>query len=332
MKPAIILPLLLLTIHCSQKGIPDTAAMEMITILQPGKTASFARGSTLYANERPVHPLTLCMPYEIGKYEVTNAQFAFVFNRALKEKKVRLIDGDLWDAAGTRKFLSLKNAAAEQAPLILRNGRLVPNRIYDPHKKARVCTADFPVSSVSWYGACKFCNLLSEIEGLDAAYNEDSFECDRSKGGYRLPTEAEWLFAAKGTRERLYAWGNESPQGRCSWHSEGTDTLKAGGPAAAGHFGDKSASFFGVMDMCGNLREWCNDRYTEQWFRYSPPRDPEGPAENDSRFSAKELSTRVLKGGGFDSPADDLRLEARANEDPAHFNPDTGFRVVRTLR
>ncbi len=121
-----------------------------------------------------------------------------------------------------------------------------------------------PVIYVSWQQAARYCNWLSAQAGLPAAYDEKTWAVTL-RTGYRLPTEAEWEYAASGRGEgRIYPWGNEPPdKTRCNANSSGA--------TAVGSY-PTGASRDGIMDMAGNVSEWCTDMYHP--YSANPVTDP----------------------------------------------------------
>lgn len=176
-----------------------------------------------------------------------------------------------------------------------------------------------PVNRVSWYDAVRFCNAMSEREGLAPCYfiegNEVSWV---SSEGYRLPTEAEWEYACRaGTRTRWSFSGDTAVLSNFAWFDGNAD-------AEPHPVGLKQPNPWGIHDMHGNVWEWCWDWYAS----YPAPRDktpevnPRGPQHG---------THKVLRGGAFGYGFRFLRCAFRNWFEPEDRNEYDGFRCVRGL-
>jgi formylglycine-generating enzyme required for sulfatase activity len=185
----------------------------------------------------------------------------------------------------------------------------IPALVNNPDK------ARHPVVNVSWYDAIKYCNWLSEVNGKEAVYEiKDNGEViwHTDKKGYRLPTEAEREYAARGTDGRKYPWGNEWDASKAVFNTNGTRQVDGL---------DEVESPFGAKDLSGNVWEWVWDRYSD--YDSNDLTDPQG---------AKQSNSRVLRGGSwYSSNSDNLRGANRNNCYPDNRYNFIGFRVVQDI-
>ena len=172
-----------------------------------------------------------------------------------------------------------------------------------------------PVENVSFYDVIEYCNAKSEKDGLTPAYNIHGNEiiCDFEVDGYRLPTEAEWEFAAKaGKKESEYIYSGGEVADDVAWYYENS----RGG---TNEIGLKEPNTLGIYDMSGNVYEWVWNWYGPYSYR------------TQSLFSGPNSGTdKVLRGGSWYHSEDALRVSKRAYMKPFLKNSYTGFRVVRS--
>ena len=257
-------------------------------------------GSEAQSDESPVHSVTLSS-FFMAETEVTHSQYLEFLNGAGVTAAGQLngnevIDMDDNDVAFSHDGTGFSFAAS-----------------------GKVDDIDCPVIEVTWYGAVEYSNWLSEQDGLTKAYSISgtSVTWNQSAMGYRLPTEAEWEYAARGGRlSNGYKYSGSDTVGEVGWYKDnaGDKTQPVKG---------KKANELGLYDMSGNMYEWCWDWYDSDYYSSSPENNPVGP------FSG---SKRVLRGGSWrSSDPRSLRVAYRDN-----FSPDSdssysfiGFRLVR---
>jgi formylglycine-generating enzyme required for sulfatase activity len=172
-----------------------------------------------------------------------------------------------------------------------------------------------PVENVSWLNAIEYCNKLSIKEGLTPVYSGSGNDItwNQSANGYRLPTEAEWEYAARGGNNvsLIYEYSGSNNIDTVAWYK--SNTRRGAQPV-----GTKAPNSLGLYDMSGNVCEWCWD-----WF---------GNYAGESQINPKGASSgrnRVIRGGSWNSAAQYSRTTSRGNIAPTAMSDQFGFRVVR---
>ncbi len=172
-----------------------------------------------------------------------------------------------------------------------------------------------PVESVSWFDAIKFCNRLSKADKLVPVYSiaEEGIVANFRNNGYSLPTEAEWEYACRAGSPADFYWGdNEKEAGLHAWcDSNSDDTTHT--------VGTKRKNAFGLFDMVGNVWEWTNDFFNQEYYGTSDRTDPLGPEFGEYR---------VLRGGCWFNGQNRLRSSCRLKRLPNLVDDVTGFRFV----
>ena len=229
------------------------------------------------SDESPVHKVTLDA-FSMSKYEITNKQYCAFLNEQGNESE------------GGREWINLAGSYnGEKCRIYKRFGRFYVKSGYEGHA----------VIYVSWYGARAYCTWLSKKIGKEV----------------RLPTEAEWEYAARGGKKsRGYTYSGSDSIGEVAWYDVNDDNS-----VLVQKVGGKSPNELGLYDMTGNVWEWCSDWYDEDYYSSSPSRNPKGSSLGNSK---------VLRGGSWYTDASFCRVAFRYSYDPDRRDYRYGFRVA----
>ena len=273
--------------HTYTNGICECGMREMVLI----PAGTFQMGSTAVNDStKPVHQVTITKDFYMGKYEVTQAEYEKYCSYGGSSPSSKYGDGD-----------------------------------------------NYPAYFVSWYDALVYCNKRSMAEGLSPCYsisgNTDPSKwgtvpteidstwnavvCDWNANGYRLPTEAEWEYAARAGDDTVssltYAGTNSSSNiGEYAWYSS----------SKSHEVGTKKANAFSLYDMSGNAYEWCWN-----WKTDSYDTGKEGGSDPTGSSAG---SHRVLRGGCWNIMFEDCAVSCRNYSFPYSRSLGLGLRVVRS--
>jgi len=226
-------------------------------------------------NEKPVHRVTISR-FAMGKYEVTVGEF----------KKFVKSTGYKTDAEKGGSCWTWQNGWKKVKGANWRNPRFEQN---DRH----------PVVCVSWNDAVAYSKWLSKQTGKN----------------YRLPTESEWEYAARGGTKTKYWWGNKIGKNKANcWNSDCKDKFEY--TASVGSF---SLNPYGINDTVGNVWEWCLDKYHENY---------KGAPIDGSAWERGGEAYRVLRGGSWDDNPANVRTANRGRGTSGNRNDSCGFRVA----
>ncbi len=270
--------------------LEKSTTAELNTTSQPGSPSLdqsalpkmvFVKGGSFYMgrqtglrNEKPLHKVTL-HDFFIGKYEVTVEEFETFINAT----------GYLTDAEKRgRSWIRDSKGLKEKKGVTWKNdakGKLISRSEYN-----------HPVIHVSWNDAKAYCEWA----------------------GGRLPTEAEWEYAAKGgNKSENFKYSGSNDLSEVGWYKEnnGNKTYP---------IGQKLPNELGIYDMSGNVNEWCNDWYDEDYYSVSLGYSPKGPAIS---------ATRVIRGGSWGKGERPCRVTSRYHLGPKFSNLHVGFRLAK---
>jgi sulfatase modifying factor 1 len=297
----------------------------------------FAEG---FINERPVHAVLLDA-FFMSKYEITNQQYRDYLNSALGSGTIYL-SSDVVYGTGNNQGYCYTHSCSSYSQIDYSGG--VFSVMTKPEVDGRDMSDD-PMVTVSWYGSVAYCNWLSQQEGYEACYDTNDSDwsadwpCDFTKKSYRLPTEAEWEYAARGgLLGKRFPWGDEINHDYANYYANGSADSYDTSPYTTYTFhpdwndgiepytsvvGSFFANGYGLYDMTGNLWEWCNDFWATAYYSTSPYDNPHGPAIG--------YMGRVLRGGSWHDSAYYCRVTCRAWNDPDYRRSYIGFRIVLDL-
>ncbi|MCP4708061.1 MAG: formylglycine-generating enzyme family protein [Planctomycetes bacterium] len=279
--------------------------------------------------ELPVHDVYIDV-FMIGRFEVTNKQYCAFLNHAISQNQIEVTSGTVYALDGIDPYFETYETESDSS--ISYNGSVFQVISRENH----------PVVMVSWFGAAAYCNWRSQQDGYESCYNLSTWDCDFTKQGYRLPTEAEWEFAARGgLTGKRYPWGDSIVTSQANYNNTGDPYETEAYPwttpvgffdgsirqksqfnwpgSATSYQTSNGVNGYGLYNMAGNVREWCNDRWDVDYYKTNPYSNPVGPISGNAR---------VVRGGNWYDNETYCRVAYRSSNSPSYRNYHLGFRLI----
>jgi formylglycine-generating enzyme required for sulfatase activity len=308
------------------------------------------------SDELPIHTVRVST-FVMATATVTNQEYLGFLNSAVASGTIEVRSGAVYGAGSTDVYAYTRQTASYYS--LSYDGKTFSVADF---------RANHPMVGVMWLGAAAYCNWKSGQSGLQPCYDLKTGACDFSRNGYRLPTEAEWEYAARGGQTDPYynyPWGNDLDPSKANWPEsrdpyEGTDAstypwttpvrfydgqlkLKSDFDwpgAALSYQTTNGANGFGLYDMAGNVWQLVNDWYGQDYYSVSPTDDPKGPTSGFIMPDGRPY--RAMRGGnwcngyvtatvndGHSRVSNRNPSYYRGPQDPNHPWYHVGFRVAR---
>ena len=278
-------------------------------VLMPIPAGTFQMGDSFaegFSEELPVHTITLSS-FKMSKYEITNQQYCDFLNSAYPEQ-IKEVGGIIYAVSDTSNSYEYFDTRTYSLDSQIDFSGVVFSVMTKPAVDGRDMSDD-PVVEVSYYGAEAFCDYY----------------------GLRLPTEAEWEYAARGgLPDNRFPWGDTISHSQANYNSSSSygydvsptegfhPTWNDGIYPYTSPVGSFAANGYGLHDMAGNVWELCADWHSQIYYDSSPSSNPTGPTTG---------IYRVIRGGGWGSITRNCRVASRHSNYPYYRYGDVGFRV-----
>lgn len=324
-------------------------------------------------DELPIRTLTIS-PFYMAKYDVTVSEYCDFLNSAISQGSLSVGAGTYFVTGGSNPIVNVNAGMVylkdvKDFLILTRPAYRYATIDWDGSKFSIAESRDkHPITGVTWHGAAAYCNWLSQKEGYQACYETTTWGCYYKRNGYRLPTEAEWEYAGRGGQYNPYfnyPWGDDADKNKANWPGSGDPWENGPTPRTTpvGFYNgslQKKSDFnwpgnmetyqtgnginaWGLADMAGNVWQWCNDWYRNEYYAECPDTDPPGPDMATGNGAPNGRKYRCLRGGvWYNGEPDKLMPSVNnghsrvSNRDPAYylgqeeFNYcEIGFRITR---
>ena len=382
----------LITLFIPSKPMVVSADIQMAAI----PAGSYARGDH-QAFDDPGHPsdentiktLTISA-FNIGVNDITVQQYCDFLNDSMSSGLLTVGSGIYYTTGGPHPVVNVKAGMVYLKGvkdfLILTDAANAHSTIHWDSSTRTFSVlsnrGNHPVTAVTWYGAAAYCNWLSQKEGYLPCYETATWGCYYNRNGYRLPTEAEWEYAARGSQDPLinpdyfqyynYPWypnGNYPDKTKANFPDSGDPWENATSPwtlpwttpvgfyngslqlqsvynwpgSMTSYQTGNGTNTWGLNDMAGNVWQWANDWYQNEYYAGCPLTDPPGPEMSQAGAMPDGRKFRCLRGGNWYNGEQDKYYPTInnghsrvSNRDPAYYlggdeyqYSEVGFRIVR---
>jgi formylglycine-generating enzyme required for sulfatase activity len=267
------------------------------------KGGTFDMGSNKYSDEKPIHKVKVNSFY-LDQYEVTKGMFRAFIN-----------------TTNYQTTADIKGSAHG-----LKDNEWGYHKGYNWQKMGFDQSDKHPVVGVSWYDAIEYCNWRSKQENLRPCYtiNGENVTCNFNANGYRLPTEAEWEYAAGGGASNRTKWAGTDTENELGKYANGSQSYTKDSYEYTAPVGSFTKNQLDLYDMSGNVWEWCWDWYDGDYYSNFSS----GTAQNP--IGATSGESRVVRGGSWNYYFDYyMRVAYRVSRTPDDRYYDFGFRCLR---
>jgi formylglycine-generating enzyme required for sulfatase activity len=327
MRVCLLAMVLLFAPHLS---FSDPISNELILV--PAGTFLMGDGVALCGMDE--HVVTLTNDFYLGQHEVTNLEYLealqWAYDNGYVTASTALVRDNLDGSNEHLINLHYEYAEIQFDGVDCFNLRQAPSGYADYAYPEGYDPAFHPVKQLTWFGAARYCDWLSLRASLPRAYQHNGdWACNNGDpygaSGFRLPTDAEWEYAAQFNDDRLYPWGDEDPDCSKANFDASTDDIFdwcIRWTTPVGSYQNAPLSL-GLSDMAGNMKEYCNDWYVCD-LGLIPTTNPPGP--NDTSWA------RVVRDGSWGGVRNSARLRcaSRSYCFPVNYSPGTGIRICKT--